>query len=176
ILDEALEAAVKLSHRYIPARQLPDKSVSLLDTACARVAISQHAVPAEVDDTRKRIQALETDLGIIAREKNVGVDVNSREEAGSALEESANQEAEAKAAPVAGEAPLDGAERAAALEQLKGLQAQLAELQGEHPLILASVDQQAVGSVVSDWTGIPVGRMVKSEVETVMNLAKLMGQ
>ena len=222
ILDEALEAAVKLSHRYIPARQLPDKSVSLLDTACARVAISQHAVPAEVDDTRKRIQALETELGIIAREKNVGVDVNSREEAaseklatqkarletleanwvtekalvekildirsklrgstapvegtGSALEESANQEAEAKAAPVAGEAPLDGAERAAALEQLKGLQAQLAELQGEHPLILASVDQQAVGSVVSDWTGIPVGRMVKSEVETVMNLAKLMGQ
>jgi len=221
ILDEALEAAVKLSHRYIPARQLPDKSVSLLDTACARVAISQHAVPAEVDDTRKRIQALETELGIIAREKNVGVDVSSREEAaseklatqkarletleanwvtekalvekvldirsklrgstapvegtGSALEESANQEAEAKPAPVAGDAPLDGAERAAALEQLKGLQAQLAELQGEHPLILASVDQQAVGSVVSDWTGIPVGRMVKSEVETVMNLAKLMG-
>ncbi|MEY2170167.1 MULTISPECIES: type VI secretion system ATPase TssH [unclassified Rhodanobacter] len=221
ILDEALEAAVKLSHRYIPARQLPDKSVSLLDTACARVAISQHAVPAEVDDTRKRIQALETELGIIAREKNVGVDVSSREEAaseklatqkarletleanwvtekalvekvldirsklrgstapvegtGSALEESANQEAETKPAPVAGDAPLDGAERAAALEQLKGLQAQLAELQGEHPLILASVDQQAVGSVVSDWTGIPVGRMVKSEVETVMNLAKLMG-
>jgi len=221
ILDEALEAAVKLSHRYIPARQLPDKSVSLLDTACARVAISQHAVPAEVDDTRKRIQALETELGIIAREKNVGVDVSSREAAaseklatqkarletleanwvtekelvekvldirsklrgstapvegtGSALEESANQEAEAKPAPVAGDAPLDGAERAAALEQLKGLQAQLAELQGEHPLILASVDQQAVGSVVSDWTGIPVGRMVKSEVETVMNLAKLMG-
>src|SRR6185312_10805255 len=67
-------------------------------------------------------------------------------------------------------------ERSAALDELKGLQVQLAELQGEHPLILASVDQQAVGSVVSDWTGIPVGRMVKSEVETVMNLAKLMGQ
>ena len=62
VLDEALEAAVKLSHRYIPARQLPDKSVSLLDTACARVAISQHAVPAEVDDCRRRIEALETEL------------------------------------------------------------------------------------------------------------------
>ncbi|HET7557791.1 MAG TPA: AAA family ATPase, partial [Rhodanobacteraceae bacterium] len=73
ILDEALEAAVKLSHRYIPARQLPDKAVSLLDTACARVAISQHAVPPEVDDTRKRIQALETELAIIGREKTVGV-------------------------------------------------------------------------------------------------------
>ncbi|HUH54163.1 MAG TPA: type VI secretion system ATPase TssH, partial [Rhodanobacter sp.] len=222
ILDEALEAAVKLSHRYIPARQLPDKSVSLLDTACARVAISQHAVPAEVDDTRKRIQALETELAIIAREKNVGVEVTAREEAaneklatqkarletleanwvaekdlverildirsklrgsnapvegtGSALEESANQEAETKGAPPAGEAALDGAERAAALEELKGLQTRLAELQGETPLILASVDYQAVGSVVSDWTGIPVGRMVKSELETVMNLAGLMGQ
>ncbi|MHB1057625.1 MAG: type VI secretion system ATPase TssH [Rhodanobacter sp.] len=221
ILDEALEAAVKLSHRYIPARQLPDKSVSLLDTACARVAISQHAVPAEVDDTRKRIQALETELEIIAREKNVGVNVSAREDAaneklatqkarletleanwvtekdlvekildirsrlrgssapvegtGSALEESANQEAEAEEAPAAGEAALTGDDRAAALNDLQDLQAQLAELQGEHPLILASVDQQAVGSVVSDWTGIPVGRMVKSEVETVMNLARLMG-
>ncbi len=63
ILDEALEAAVRLSHRYIPARQLPDKSVSLLDTAAARVAISQHAVPAEVDDCRKRIEALERRTG-----------------------------------------------------------------------------------------------------------------
>ncbi|TPG47982.1 type VI secretion system ATPase TssH [Rhodanobacter glycinis] len=217
ILDEALEAAVKLSHRYIPARQLPDKAVSLLDTSCARVAISQYAVPAEVDDTRKRIDALQTELGIINREKNVGVDVAAREEAateklatqkarletleanwvtekdlvekilairatlrgtgapvegtGSSLEESANKEAAEK-----GVAALEGDERTAALGELKRLQNQLAELQGEHPLILASVDYQAVGSVVSDWTGIPVGRMVKSELETVMNLATLMGQ
>ena len=75
ILDEALEAAVKLSHRYIPARQLPDKSVSLLDTACARVAVSLHATPAEVDDSRKRIEALQTELGIIGREKAIGVDI-----------------------------------------------------------------------------------------------------
>src|SRR5690606_3770235 len=68
ILDEALEAAVKLSSRYIPARQLPDKAVSLLDTACARVAISQHATPAEVDDSRRRIEALEVELEIIGRE------------------------------------------------------------------------------------------------------------
>jgi len=221
ILDEALEAAVKLSHRYIPARQLPDKSVSLLDTACARVAISQHAVPAEVDDTRKRIQALETELGIIAREKSVGVDVAERESlaaealatqrgrlekleadwqsekalvdqilalraklrgdsdpvegTGSQLEEAANAEAEAEAAD-ADAGSLDDAERTATLEQLKALQAQLAELQGEHPLILPTVDYTAVGSVVADWTGIPVGRMVRSELETVMNLASIMGQ
>jgi type VI secretion system protein VasG len=74
ILDEALEAAVKLSHRYIPARQLPDKAVSLLDTACARVAVSQHATPAEVDDSRKRIEALQTELEIIGREKAIGID------------------------------------------------------------------------------------------------------
>ena len=87
ILDEALEAAVKLSHRYIPARQLPDKSVSLLDTTCARVAISQHAVPAEVDDCRRRIEALETEREIIEREKAVGVETTDREaEAGEKLE------------------------------------------------------------------------------------------
>src|SRR5947209_8976308 len=74
ILDEAIEAAVRLSHRYIPARQLPDKSVSLIDTASARVAVSQHAVPAEVDDCRRRIQALETESEILQRETSVGRD------------------------------------------------------------------------------------------------------
>jgi type VI secretion system protein VasG len=221
ILDEALEAAVKLSHRYIPARQLPDKAVSLLDTACARVAISQHAVPAEVDDTRKRIDALQTELGIIAREKNVGVEVTEREAAASeklAVQQARLERLEATwaqvktlveqvlalraqlrgdAAPVAGTgskleqaaqaevsacerstAPpaLDDTETAAALAELKTLQSKLAELQGETPLILPSVDHQAVASVVADWTGIPVGRMVRSELETVMKLASVMGQ
>ncbi|MCH8037558.1 MAG: AAA family ATPase, partial [Proteobacteria bacterium] len=78
ILDESLEAAVKLSHRYIPARQLPDKAVSLIDTACARVAISQYAVPAEVDDSRKRIDALNTELEIIGREAATGFDTKTR--------------------------------------------------------------------------------------------------
>jgi type VI secretion system protein VasG len=78
ILDEALEAAVKLSHRYIPARQLPDKSVSLLDTACARVAVSLHATPAEVDDCARRIEALETEAGIITREGAIGIDTRER--------------------------------------------------------------------------------------------------
>ena len=81
ILDEALEAAVRLSHRYIPARQLPDKSVSLLDTAAARVAISLHAVPAEVDDSQRRIEALETETQIIARESAIGIDTRERDEA-----------------------------------------------------------------------------------------------
>ncbi len=81
VLDEALEAAVKLSHRYIPARQLPDKAISLLDTSCARVAISQHAVPAEVEDCRRKIESLRTELEIIGREEVVGIDATERRKA-----------------------------------------------------------------------------------------------
>ncbi len=220
VLDEALESSVRLSHRYIPARQLPDKSVSLLDTACARVAISQHAVPAEVDDSRRRIEALENELGIIGRESAVGVDIKDREKdaneklaaekdrlAGleerwnaekelveqvlelraklrgttgkvegteSELEKSADEEAEATevtAGPSPEPAELSDAQRAEALTELRDLTVKLAEVQGEKPLILPSVGAQAVASVVEDWTGIPVGSMVKNEIESVLNLA-----
>jgi len=203
VLDEALEAAVKLSHRYIPARQLPDKAVSLLDTACARVGISQHAVPAEVDDCRKRIEALDTELEIIGREKTVGVEVSAREQlatekldaekarlaeldarwnaekelVGKILELRAKLRSAGHAVDKAGEAPAEAAgDREALLAELKDLQAQLHAQQGESPLILPTVDQQAVGAVVQDWTGIPVGRMVKNEIETVLKLPDLLEQ
>ncbi|HZS84170.1 MAG TPA: type VI secretion system ATPase TssH [Stellaceae bacterium] len=203
VLDEALEAAVRLSHRYIPARQLPDKAVSLLDTACARVAISQHAVPPEVDDSRRRIEALETELQIIGREAAIGVETAAREgEARSKLaaerERLAGLEERWKAekdlvdrllkirAELRGEggtveAPPEGQaaqspDRAKLLAELRELQGRLAELQGEAPLILPTVDQQAVATVVQDWTGIPVGRMVKDEVATILNLAGILSQ
>ena len=210
VLDEALEAAVKLSHRYIPARQLPDKAVSLLDTACARVAVSQHAVPPRVDDTRKRIEALEIEREILDRERRIGLDHEERErelqakvkeeqELLAGLEARWNEEKQlvdeilgirAKlretregtieaapeeaggAEPAAAEAPEQ--DRPAMLAELKQLQAKLEELQGEDPLILPSVDGQAVASVVADWTGIPVGRMVKDEIATVLSLADIM--
>jgi type VI secretion system protein VasG len=221
VLDEALEAAVKLSHRYIPARQLPDKSVSLLDTACARVAISQHAVPPEVDHCKKRIDALENELAIIRRETAVGIETAERETA--AEEKLAEQRAlydelearwtreralvheilelraelrgggsadaaaggartadaaaadESDPAP-AGDAAPSGAERDELLAKLKALQTELREHQGERPLILPTVDQQAVASVVEDWTGIPVGRMVKNEAEAILKLADTLEQ
>ena len=193
VLDEAIHAAVKLSHRYIPARQLPDKAVSLLDTACARVAISQHAVPPAVDDTRKRIQALETEEGIVAREKAVGIDVTEREadlgtrlaaerarladlEAGWAEETSLVEAVLALRARLRDDATGEGADREALLSELRVRQAELAERQGETPLILPTVDHQAVAAVLADWTGIPVGRMLRSELDTVVNLASLMGQ
>ncbi len=214
ILDEAIEAAVRLSHRYIPARQLPDKSVSLLDTAAARVAVSQHAVPPEVDDCRRRIQALETELEIIGRETAIGIDTEAREASAQAavaaererlvgLEERWGVEkamvdkvlalraalregaapvdapptdaAAGLAAPAEGSGSASGmpiADRGAMLAELKTLQAELATHQGESPLILPSVDEQAVAAVVGDWTGIPVGRMVKNEVQAVLDMAK----
>jgi type VI secretion system protein VasG len=205
VLDEALEAAVKLSHRYIPARQLPDKAVSLLDTACARVAISQHAVPAEVDDSRKQIQALETELEIISRERAIGVETAARQakaEEKLAEEQSRLVGLEARwnaekvlvdkilelrrqlreqTGKVEGAAGADEPSREAGntetlLAELIDLQAQLHEQQGEQPLILPTVDHQAVAAVVQDWTGIPVGRMVKNEIETVLKLADLLEQ
>ncbi|MFS0825423.1 type VI secretion system ATPase TssH [Pseudomonas phoenicis] len=193
ILDEALEAAVKLSHRYIPARQLPDKSVSLLDTACARVAISLHAVPAEVDDSRRRIEALQVESQIIAREHSIGVAIGQRQahtEQALADERSRLQQLEQRWADekalveqlLAIRAQLR--ERCGEVEQaddalrdtLTDLQRRLSALQGETPLILPTVDYQAVASVVADWTGIPVGRMARNEIETVLNLDRHLAQ
>ncbi len=203
LLDEAIEAAVKLSHRYIPARQLPDKAVSLLDTACARVAVSQHAMPAEVEDCERRIESLEIEQGIIAREAQVGVAIGER---GKAVEDKLAAERERLArlnarwtqekdlvarilalraqlrSPADGQSqPVDEAtsaqpDREALLADMHAAQAQLAELQGDAPLILPSVDAQAVASVVADWTGIPVGRMVKNELEAVLRLGATLGQ
>ena len=222
LMDEAIEAAVRLSHRYIPARQLPDKAVSLLDTACARVAISQHAVPPEVEDCRRRIEALENELAIIGREAAVGEETAERKaevdarldvdrtqltalearwgeekdlvtrildiraklrgEVGKVEGTASSDEKKADAAAVdvkvdaapAAPAPVaaEGAERDALLAQLRTLQGELKTLQGERPLILPTVDHQAVASVVEDWTGIPVGRMVSNEIESVLKLAE----
>jgi type VI secretion system protein VasG len=95
ILDEAIQSAVRLSHRYIPARQLPDKAISLLDTVCARVAVSQHATPAEIEDIERRLQALEVEAAIIAREAQVGMDTGDRGTEVDALITSARSELDA---------------------------------------------------------------------------------
>ena len=192
VLDEALEAAVRLSHRYIPARQLPDKAVSLLDTCCARVAISQHAVPAEVEDSRRRIQGLDTEIEIIDRESALGMSsASGRRAAAQASLQAEKQRLADLEERWAAERKLvdqilnlrtklrgdsEAAERAAWLDELHTAQASLGKLQGEQPLILPTVDQQTVASVVGDWTGIPVGRMVKNEIETVLRLAGTLGQ
>jgi type VI secretion system protein VasG len=233
VLDEALEAAVKLAHRYVPDRQLPDKSISLLDTACARVAVSHHATPAEVEDCQRRIEALQTELEIVGRETAIGIDTATRaESAGKSLGEERERlkglqaawerekgivdeilalraklrassaptkpaaeggaaqsspgrapaaaggsaEAPAPASGASADAPLSEADQVAARARLQELQKMLADAQGDRPLVLPSVDEQAVASVIADWTGIPVGRMVKDEVATILTLAKTLGQ
>ena len=190
LLDSAVEAAVKLSHRYIPARQLPDKAVSLLDTACARVAISQHAIPAELESCQRRIEALNVELEIIGREESIGLDVaERRNQAQTSKAEAQDQLAvfqerwESEKALVDDLLSLrsqlrDSSEgtteeqRTELTRSLRDAENKLRELQGESPLIFPQVDEQTVASVVADWTGIPVGRMVKNEVENVLNLAQ----
>ena len=191
ILDDALVAAVRLSARFIPSRQLPDKAVSLIDTACARAAMSQAAIPAPVEDLQRRIALIDTEIGILQREQASGADhakriVELNEERLTAndrlgaLETRWQEEraivtevAEARAAL---EAP-DGAEdRSAERARLTGLMDRLREIQGEQPLIFPVVDAQAVAEIVENWTGIPTGRMRSDEIRTVMNLRQAMGQ
>ncbi len=201
LLDEAITAAVNLSHRYIPARQLPDKAVSLLDTSCARVAVSQHATPPEVEDTMRKIEMLDVEIGIIEREAAVGIVIGERLTEASAkravhAEKLAELDIRWKDEKLLVEqildlrgklrgsgdgkvdtaVPLGDDARAAMLKDLGELQGKLATMQGESPLILPAVDAQAVASVVADWTGIPVGRMVKNEVEAILKIADTLNQ
>jgi type VI secretion system protein VasG len=222
VTDEAIVAAVNLSNRYIPARQLPDKAVSLLDTACARVAISQSAKPATVEDAEVAIAALESEKASLARERDLGaaneeriaeIDtaiVEKRESLGaleadwrrelalveeiSALRdtiaktpsavgaaiEPGKTDAARATAPSSPAESLDAKpEPAASPPDLETLKTKLRELGGINPekrMIYAHVDEQAVASVVSDWTGIPVGKMVADEIETVLHLADILNR
>jgi type VI secretion system protein VasG len=176
VLDEAVQAAVRLSQRYVPARQLPDKAVSLLDTAAARVAVSQHAVPAAVEDARRRIELLEVELEVAEREAAGRYADASRVPAvqeALALARTTLMEletrwagernavaavAEARQAVAAGETDPD----------LDTALAAAAAARGEPPMVFGEVDADTIAAVVGDWTGIPVGRMVKDEIASIL--------
>ncbi len=193
VLDEAVEASVKLSQRYVPARQLPDKAVSLLDTACARVAVSQHATPAQVEDRTRKLELLEVEREIAAREASGQYANGDRlpkldeaiAEAKTALAEITvkwDGEKAALESVVAARDALRAARDAAGEddavegeEELKAaLQAAIAamnEAAGDNPMVFGVCDADAVAAVVGDWTGIPMGRMVKNEIESVLTIA-----
>ncbi|MDO5605767.1 MAG: type VI secretion system ATPase TssH, partial [Paracoccus sp. (in: a-proteobacteria)] len=187
ISDEAVEAAVKLSARYLPARQLPDKAVSLLDTACARVAVSQSATPARIADLNAAIASSDADIAAKIAERELG-----------GTDEARLADAQERVADLhiqLAEAEASFAEEKALVEQILSLRQRLAEAEGEdfdadatradltarmadlsgiHPddrMIWPHVDAQAVASVISDWTGIPAGRMVADELQAVLGLA-----
>jgi type VI secretion system protein VasG len=239
ILDEGLTSAVKFSHRYLAGRQLPDKAVSVLDTACARLALGQSATPPAIEDATRQLDDLEVQQRILEREGAVGADHRER------LDQIAKQKAEVEAslkvlrerwtkehelvskirdlraqleAAVAGdghgaaaaakpapEAPAQAAASAAAAPaaaaaatavapapasdapapapdiegmraELVKLDAELAALQGETPMMRVAVDAQIVGEVISAWTGIPVGKMLKDEISTVLTLSEHLGR
>lgn len=200
ILDEAIIDSVRLSHRYIPGRQLPDKSVSLLDTACAKVALSQGATPALIEDLRRSIETGSTNIEMLEKENASTGDLTDR--LAELKQEKADNEAKleeteaqwAKEAEVIDqikeirtqieddyaaqlhpegdkkEALLDDAKRDELKENLNKLNEQLSEIQGEDPLMQPCVTGQAVAEVVAQWTGIPVGKMVSDEISSVLHM------
>ncbi len=228
ILDEAVAAGVRLSNRYLAGRQLPDKAVSVLDTACARLSLGQNATPAAIEDAVRQLDDLEVQERVLNREVAVGADHGER------LETIAKQKADVKgrltsmrgrwdkerdlvakirdirtrlegdsgggpaaAASAATPAPaaVSGGNGSAAVAestggiataapelspnelraQLRVLETELSALQGETGLIRVCVDAHIVGEVISGWTGIPVGKMMKDEIATILNLQKLLG-
>ncbi|NSL57087.1 type VI secretion system ATPase TssH [Uliginosibacterium aquaticum] len=210
ILDEAITEAVRLSARYITGRQLPDKAISVLDTACARVALGQSATPARIEDTSKRLARIDTELATLSRERAIGQDHAERIKTLNAEHVSLNEVLAADKArweqekqlvekiaserlaleqksphPEADEVPKGKAKgksvRSEAQLALDALAAELRSLQGESPLVPLQVDGNVVAEIISGWTGIPLGKMVKDEIQAVLKLkesleARVIGQ
>ncbi|WP_175920982.1 type VI secretion system ATPase TssH [Burkholderia pyrrocinia] len=195
ILDDAITEAVRLSHRYISGRQLPDKAISVLDTACAKVALAHSATPAAIDDTKKRIERIDAEIASLEREAAGGAPHDERlaelrSARDTALEQLAQDEAryEAERAIVAEIAELretldkargpseDGqpVDVQATRDKLAERVAALHALQGGEPMVPLQVDGHVVAEIVAAWTGIPLGRMVKDEIDTVLNLQPLL--
>lgn len=194
ILDEAVTGAVRLSHRYVPERQLPDKAVSLLDTACARVRLSQSATPPALDDMGREIDQLRIEIAAIERERSVNADHHSRlqelndrlqraQERKTALEAQLQAERQIVEEVRKIQAHLENLKSSAAadehipkVEELAQLRQKLRTIQGETPLVYPFVDGAAVAEIVASWTGIPVGKMVRDEIHTVLNLAEKLNE
>jgi len=207
VLDEAVSEAVRLSHRYISGRQLPDKAISVLDTACAKVALGQSATPALIDDTNKRLERERAELSALKRESTTGLWHETRLEELRTQIESLEQELstytqrfEHEKALVAEIIALrEASERAATVDagdgrarhtrtngqpeisELERKMVELREWQGETPMVPLQVDGHVVAEIVAAWTGIPLGKMLKDEIQTVLKLkpmlqARVIGQ
>ncbi len=215
ILDEAITTTVRLSHRYIAGRQLPDKAVSVLDTACARLALGQNSAPPTLEGVQRQIDSLHVQKRILERENAVGADHSERIAAIEKDIETSNDElkvlnaqwekekgivaeiralqaelekgtgekknvaaeapkADGAAAPAAAEAAAEApkADKSETLKKLAALEKELIDMQGETGMMRVAVDAQIVGEVISAWTGIPLGKMVKDEIQTVLTLAE----
>ena len=199
ILDEGAEAAVRLSHRYLADRQLPDKAVSVLDTACARLSLGQNAIPAALEDATRQLDDIAVQIRVLEREKATGADHAERlAELAERKQETERRVADLKqrwererdlvtkvrAARERLEASAEkgaGGNGDAQRADLVKLAAELESLQGETPLVPVVVDANLIGQVISGWTGIPAGKMLRDEVNVTLNLerhleARIIGQ
>ncbi len=265
ILADGVDAAVRLSHRYLPDRQLPDKAVSVLDTACARLSLGQNATPGPVEDARRRLDDLAVQARVLEREAAAGADhaetlaaiaaaraetearlaaltarwererdlvsrVRAARErlealaghgeqgtgeqgtgdkgqgtegkgssavasppaasslaagdasggdgaasAGSPSPESSSSESPSSESP-SPESPAGERDAAAVRAELDRLGAELIEVQGESPLVPVCVDSSLVGQVISGWTGIPVGKMLRDQLGMALELEAHLGR
>src|ERR1043166_685985 len=210
ILDEGVAAAVRFSHRYLAGRQLPDKAVSVLDTACARLALGQNSIPAAIEEGTREIDDLAVQVRVLERETAVGVDHRERIEAIAKRKSDAESrlrslnerfqkerdlvmkirdlrgKLEGEPAPASagggeGQAAAPALDRETLRRELEAANIELDLLQGEAPLMRVCVDSQTIGEVISAWTGIPVGKMLKDEISTALTLeqhlaARVIGQ
>ena len=225
ILDDGLEAAVRLSHRYLADRQLPDKAVSVLDTACARLALGQNTTPPAVENAQRRLDDIAVQRRVLEREAAVGANHSERladlakqraateaelaqltkrweteqalvgriREIREQLEQQVARKRRASAAIAAvpaesatvdaaavQEASVVEAQASANADQLRtelnALNDRLAEVQGDSPLMRVCVDASLVGEVISGWTGVPVGKMLRDEFQVVLSLEKHLEQ
>jgi type VI secretion system protein VasG len=184
VMDEALVQAVRLSNRYITGRQLPDKAVSVLDTACARVALGQSAQPGALEDCKRQIDNLQAEINVLEQEAAKGSDharrltalneeLQTEQETREALEQQWQRELELVEKLGALSAPGNEAPDAS---EIAAVRAELVSVQGEQPLVHALVDGGTIGEVISGWTGIPLGKMLRDEIDTVQRLPELLGE
>lgn len=201
VLDEAVTEAVRLSHRYISGRQLPDKAISVLDTACAKVALGQSATPALIDEADKRLLRERAELAALEREAASGAWHDTRIKELKAqmaavesdlaifkarfdeektlvsriLELRDALENDSPAVDQPEKAKTRGRKKEAAGDsELDKALARLRELQGESPMVPLQVDGHVVAEIIAAWTGIPLGKMVKDEIKTVLNLKPML--
>ncbi|MBC7405270.1 MAG: type VI secretion system ATPase TssH [Cytophaga sp.] len=210
VYDEAITEAVRLSHRYISGRQLPDKAISVLDTACAKVALGQNATPVLLENIAKRLDRITAEIGSLDREQSAGAKHATRlqelREQSTVLQaESATSSnrweqektlaEQIKTLRAKLETTQNNADSAATekttntakvskknkesksnseTNELETLIDQLKQLQGDAPMVPVQVDGHIVAEIVAAWTGIPLGKMVKDEIKTVLNLHNLL--
>jgi len=195
IRDEALLDAVSLSHRYITARQLPDKAVSVLDTACARIAIGQSTVPPAIENASRQLGQIDRERKLLQRENLMGFDHSERvktlEEKRKKVQlhlselnekwqremESANliRDLQREIQDIYEKNPSDN-KITKKQEKLRELEAELSDVQGDSPLIQIAVDSDTVSAVISGWTAIPTGRMLRDELDVVLKMEDLLSK